>query len=199
MSGKLPIDSLWSTAILVTSYKIRKAFEPERWKLSLVQGKYRKERACDKRQQRRRRHNNNNNNNNNNNLFINFMQDIYNNIPETNHVSTVCNVAAILYLQWNVFSSVKYILYFHISTPQYECSAPVWLFFVVPHLRIFLVRCSGIVWVILKRFQSPLLLPVSLLLSHSTCAEFLLWGPCILKSSQLLFDHIALSIYCNIY
>jgi hypothetical protein len=29
-------------------------------------------------------------------LFMTFMQDIYSYIPETNHVSRVCNVAAIL-------------------------------------------------------------------------------------------------------
>jgi hypothetical protein len=47
--------------------------------------------------------------------------------------------------------------------------------------------------VILKWFQLPLLLPVSLLLSHSTCAEFLSWGLYILKSSQLLtWSHFCL-------
>jgi len=48
------------------------------------------------------------------------------------------------------------------------------------------VCCSCIVWVIFKWFQLPLLLPVSLLPSHSTCAKCLLWGFCILKSSHLL-------------
>jgi hypothetical protein len=42
------------------------------------------------------------------------------------------------------------------------------------------------VWMILRWFQLPLLLLVSLLLSHSTCTEFLLWGLYILKSSQFL-------------
>jgi hypothetical protein len=32
-------------------------------------------------------------------LVITFMQDIYNYIPETNHVSGVYSVAAVLYLQ----------------------------------------------------------------------------------------------------
>ena len=32
-------------------------------------------------------------------LVIIFMHGIYNYIPETNHVSTVCSVAAVLYLQ----------------------------------------------------------------------------------------------------
>jgi hypothetical protein len=37
-----------------------------------------------------------------------------------------------------------------------------------------------------SNFHLPLLLPVSVVLSHSTCTEFLLWGPYILKASQLL-------------
>ena len=41
-------------------------------------------------------------------------------------------------------------------------------------------------WVILKWFQLPLLLRVSLSPSLSTFVEFLLWSLCILKSSQLL-------------
>ena len=48
-------------------------------------------------------------------------------------------------------------------------------------------------WVTLKWFQLPLLLLVSLLLSHFTCAEFLLWGLYILKSTQLLsWSHFCL-------
>ena len=42
---------------------------------------------------------NNNNNNNNNNIFITFVQGIYNNIPETNQVSSVYS-AVVLYLQF---------------------------------------------------------------------------------------------------
>jgi hypothetical protein len=50
-------------------------------------------------------------------LVITFMQGIYSYIPETNHVSRVYNVAAILYLQfllyvmlfrpWNVFCTLR--------------------------------------------------------------------------------------------
>ena len=56
-----------------------------------------------------------------------FMQGIYNYIPETNHVSRVYSVAAVLYLQfvlhvmlfcpWNV-------LYFYISTFCSMCAEP---------------------------------------------------------------------------
>ena len=38
-------------------------------------------------------------NNNNNNLCYRFTQGIYNYIPETNHVSRVHSVAAVLYSQ----------------------------------------------------------------------------------------------------
>ena len=61
------------------------------------------------------------------------------------------------------------------SAVHVQC--PVWLFFVVPWLRAFLECCSGTVWVILRWLQLSLLtLLISHLLSHSTCAQFLLWG-----------------------
>jgi len=124
------------------------------------------------------------------------MQGIYNYIPETNHVSRVYSVGAVLYLQfvlhvmlfcpWNMFCTVTLAL--SIVCVQYQ----IWLCFVFPWFCAFLVCCSGIVSVILKWIQLPLLLPVSLLLSHSTCAEFLSWGLYILKSPQLL----SLSHFC---
>jgi hypothetical protein len=47
--------------------------------------------------------------------------------------------------------------------------------------------------VILKWFQSPLSLPVSLLLLHSTCSKLLFWGLVILKPSELLsWSHFCL-------
>jgi len=53
------------------------------------------------------------------------MQGIYNHIPETHHVSRVCSVATVLYLQFvtcNVISPVKYILYFYTSTSRSMCT-----------------------------------------------------------------------------
>ena len=47
-------------------------------------------------------------------FFITFMQAIYNYIPETNHVSRVCNV----------ISPVKYVLYFYVSTFRSVCAVP---------------------------------------------------------------------------
>jgi hypothetical protein len=64
------------------------------------------------------------------------VQGIYNYIPETNHVSSVCSVAAVLYLQfmlhvmlycpWNMVCT--FTLELHIVYVQ----CPIWLFFAVP-------------------------------------------------------------------
>ena len=69
-------------------------------------------------------------------FVITFMQGIYNYIPETNHVSRVQSVAAVLYLQfvlqvmlfhpWNMFCTFTLVL----SKVCVRC--PIWLFFVVP-------------------------------------------------------------------
>jgi len=53
-------------------------------------------------------------------LVITFMQCTYSDIPDTNRVPTVHNVAAVLYLQFmvptcNVISHVKHVLYWYIS------------------------------------------------------------------------------------
>ena len=69
---------------------------------------------------------------------------------------------------------------------------PVWLFSVVPPwFRAFPVCWSGIGWVILRWCQLPLLLPVSLLFSHSTCAGFLFSRNC--NNSQRTCSFLALS------
>jgi len=67
----------------------------------------------------------------------------YNYIPETNHVSRVYSVAAILWLQFFVcvmqFSMIN-ILYFYISTLQSVCAqCPMWLFSVGPWCHAFQV------------------------------------------------------------
>jgi len=60
-------------------------------------------------------------------FVLTFMQGIYNNVPEINHISTVFNVAAVLYLQ-----SVLHEILFHKRNifctlhqhfPQFVCSA----------------------------------------------------------------------------
>ena len=78
------------------------------------------------------------------------MRGIYNYIPETNHVSRVHSVAAVLYLQicatCYVISPVKSVLCFYISISPCMCAAPnMTFFFLVPLCRAFLVCCSGMV------------------------------------------------------
>jgi len=95
-----------------------------------------------------------------------FMHGIYNYIPETNHVYTVYSVTAVLYLQsvlhvmlfrsWNMFCA------FTLALPAVCVQCPILLFFAVPKFRAFPVSYSRTVWVILKCFQSSLLLPLSL-------------------------------------
>jgi len=92
-------------------------------------------------------------------------------------VSTAQNVGTFMYLQtllhimlcstWNMSSALK----FAHSKMCTVCNMAV---FVVAWFRALLLCCSGIVWLILRRFQLSLLLQVSLLLSHSTCSKFLL-------------------------
>ena len=99
-------------------------------------------------------------------------------VPEINHVYRVYSVAAYLNLKfllhvtllrkWNMFCTFTLVL----STVGMQ--SPIWLFFALLWFHAFPVCCSGTVWMILRWFQLPLSLLVSLLLSHSTCDEFLL-------------------------
>jgi hypothetical protein len=87
--------------------------------------------------------------------FLTFMQCIYNYIPETNHVSRVYSVAAVLYLQfvlyillffpWNTFCTFTLVL----SVVRVQC--PIWLFFVFTEIHTFLVCCSVIIIIIIAR------------------------------------------------
>ena len=103
-------------------------------------------------------------------LVITFMQGVYNYIPDTNHVSRVYGVAAVLYLQTglhvillHVRNTFRTLTFVH-SAECVQC--PIRLFFVVPKFHAFLVRYSRTVWVILKWLQSSLLLQVTFLLSN---------------------------------
>ena len=69
-------------------------------------------------------------------LVISFMYDIYNYIPETNRVSTVFSVTAVLYLQ-----SVLHVMLFRVlnmfctftsALPTVCVQCTIWLFFAVP-------------------------------------------------------------------
>jgi len=127
------------------------------------------------------------------------MHGIYNYIPETNHASTVHSVTAVLYLQsvlhvmlfrpWNMFCA------FTLALPAVCVQCTIWLFFCSTLISCFLgmlLRYS---------LSDSELVPVApvitgiTLLSHSTCAEFLLWILYILKSSRLLsWSHLCLII-----
>ena len=111
-------------------------------------------------------------------LIITLMQVIYNHIPETNHVYSVYSVADVLYLQFilPVVLFRPWILFctFTLALPAECVQCPKWLLSVFNEFRAFSVCCSGTVWVIMKWSQLYLLLPVLLLLPHSTCFEVLL-------------------------
>jgi hypothetical protein len=69
-------------------------------------------------------------------LFITFMHGMYNYVPDTNHISRLYSVAAVLYIQfmlhamlfcpWNMFCM------FTSALPTVCGQCPMWLFFVVP-------------------------------------------------------------------
>ena len=67
-------------------------------------------------------------------LLLIYIHGIYNYIPETNQVSSVYNVAAVLYLQFILhvmLLPMLNVLYFYISTSR-SVQYPIWLFFPVP-------------------------------------------------------------------
>jgi hypothetical protein len=77
------------------------------------------------------------------------MHGIYNYVPETNHVSRVYSVAAILYLQFVLhvilFPKIN-ILNFHINTSRSMCAAPnIAIFLCSPLISCFPGMLSGIV------------------------------------------------------
>ena len=69
-------------------------------------------------------------------MMITFMQGIYSNTPEANHVYRVCNVTAVLYLQFsntcNVISPVECVLYLYLSTSRSMCAVHSMAVFVFP-------------------------------------------------------------------
>jgi hypothetical protein len=108
-------------------------------------------------------------------------------------VFTVCATA-------NVFLPTKYVLFFYISTFCSMCA--------VPDMAVFwsslILSFSG---VLLRYYLNDfVMVPVApvitstLLLSHSTHTEFLLWGLCILKPSQLLsWSNFCLQTSINVH
>jgi len=111
-------------------------------------------------------------------------------ISETTNVSTVYSVAAVLYLQfvlhvmlfrpWNMFCTFTIALpAVCVCSAQYGCFSWFLKFVLSRYVAQVL---SAWFW----NGSSHLLLLISLLLSHSICVEFLLFGLYVLKSSQLL-------------
>ena len=58
-----------------------------------------------------------------------FTQDIYNYTPETRNVSTVCNVAAVLGLQFVLHVMLFRSCTFALAFPAVCVQCPIWLFF----------------------------------------------------------------------
>jgi hypothetical protein len=134
------------------------------------------------------------------------MQDIYNYTPETNHVPTLHNVAAVLLLQYMahvmVFPTINP-LYFTLVLPAVSVQCPVWVFCSVPGHRAFPVCCSGTVWVIFRGFQLPLLLLVSFCCFYNPRVQYLYRKAFICQNIVLivtccfikLTEHIQLCFY----
>ena len=117
------------------------------------------------------------------------MHNMYNYIPETNHLSRVYSVAAILYLQFVLHAMLFRpcnVLCVYITAFRSMYAMPDRAVFCSSLISCFPVMLLRYCLSDFEKFHSPLLLLVSLLLSHSTCDEFLLWDLYIFKSSQLL-------------
>ena len=82
------------------------------------------------------------------------------NISDIKHSSRLCCGYSVFTIcgTYNVISHEKR-PYLYNSALRSMCAAPTMFFFsVVPWFRTFLVFCSGVVWMILRCFQLPLLL-----------------------------------------
>ena len=122
-------------------------------------------------------------------ITITFMQGIYDYIPETNHFARVCSVVAVLYLQfvlhimlfcpWNMFFTFTLAL----SILCVQC--PIGCFF-ISLISLFPGMLPRYCMSDFEMVPVAPIITVSLLHSDSTCAEFVLLGLHILKSSQLL-------------
>jgi hypothetical protein len=69
-------------------------------------------------------------------VVVTSMQCIYNYIPETNHVSMVYSVAAVLYLKFMLhimlFPMLNMFFTFTSALPAVSVQCPIWLFSAVP-------------------------------------------------------------------
>jgi len=74
-------------------------------------------------------------------LVITFMHGIYNYIPETNHVSSVRSVAAVLYLQSVLHVMLFRLLYFSLALPVL-CVVVVIIFIIITIIIIIIIILS---------------------------------------------------------
>jgi hypothetical protein len=71
-------------------------------------------------------------------LLLYYHQGIYNYIPEAKHVSRVCSVAGVLYLQFVLHVMLSHVC-FYISTSRSMCAVPNMAVFLVPLLVLLLL------------------------------------------------------------
>jgi len=94
------------------------------------------------------------------------------------NVSTVRNVAAVMYLQFVLHVMLFRRCTFALAFPAVSVLRSIWQFFAVPNFRASLFCCSAIVWVILKLLLLLLLMYEKEQLKHTfhaaTCRYFAL-------------------------
>ena len=100
----------------------------------------------------------------------------YNYIPETKHVQTVHNVAAMLQSQFMLHVMpipILHVLYLFINTFPSLCAAPIVALFCSSLISCFPVSCSGILWMTEIVPVAPVIAGTTLF-PHSPCSVFLL-------------------------
>ena len=122
-------------------------------------------------------------------LFIAFMHGIKNNIPETNHFYGIqcCSCSAVtIYATCNVIVTCWMFCTVTLALSQCVCSARYGLLSVVPSCSAVRVCRSGTVWMILRRFELPVLftgMSFVFCIPRAPCFCFKVY---ILESSQFL-------------
>ena len=97
----------------------------------------------------------------------------------------------------NTISYVKYVCTFTSVLSKVHVQCPIWLFFVV--CRSFLVCCSGIIWMILRWFQLPLLLLVSLAFIFHMCWISIVRSLCFRIVVIIVVVVVVYTVKCNIW
>ena len=123
------------------------------------------------------------------------MQGIYSYIPEKASLYGIqCRSCSVFTIRatCNAVLPVKYVLHFHVSTLAVCVQRSVWLVFCSSVMSCF---PGMLFWYCLSGCEmvpfAPLMTGITFA-SHSTCAEFLLWGLYILKSQLLSWSYFCL-------